>query len=319
MGESAMDHPVCGSLQSMRIATWSLILAAVCLAAQTPTRGQTQKRFKTAEEAVQTVIKAAKANNATELLAIFGADAEDLFSSGDKVADRRARQLILVALNEKWSLSSQGPKTKTLIIGNEEWPYPIPLVKDKAGWSFDTAAGREEILYRRIGRNELSTIKTCRVYVAAQKEYAEKSHDGKPTGLYAQKLASQPGKQDGLFWKAGPGEELSPLGEFAAEASSEGYSRADSGPTPFHGYLFRLLTAQGSAAPGGAKSYISNGEMRDGFALIAYPAEYRDSGVMTFIVNHDGIVYEKDLGEETVKVASQINEYNPDKSWRKAQ
>jgi hypothetical protein len=311
-----MCHLIFGSRHTW-LAALGLLIVVAAASAQSTTAEQTQKRFATAEEAVQTVIKAAKANNKTELLAIFGAGAEDLFSSGDKIADRRARQLILVALNEKWSLTSQGPNTKTLVIGNEEWPYPIPLVKDKGGWSFDTAAGREEILYRRIGRNELSTIKACRIYITAQKEYAEKSHDGQPAGLYAQKLASQPGKQDGLFWKVGPGEELSPLGEFAAQASSEGYSRGDSGPTPFHGYLFRLLTAQGPAAPGGAKSYVSNGEMKDGFALIAYPAEYRKSGVMSFIVNQDGVIYEKDLGEETVKVASQTTQYNPDSSWRK--
>jgi hypothetical protein len=263
------------------------------------------------------VIKAARTDDRAELLAIFGAGAEDLLSSGDKIADKRARQVILVALKEKWSLSSQGPDTKTVLIGNEDWPYPIPLVKDKTGWRFDTAAGRQEILYRRIGGNELSTIKALHVYVTAQKEYAEKSHDGKAAGLYAQRLASQPGKQDGLFWKTAPGEELSPLGEFAAEASSEGYSRSDSGPTPFHGYLFRPLKAQGPAAPGGAKSYITNGEMKGGFALVAYPAEYRKSGVMTFIVNQEGIVHEKDLGEKTLQLAAGMTEYNPDSSWRK--
>jgi len=312
-----MCHFILRSDRYARIAALGLVIVAAAASPQGATADQAQRRFATAEEAVKTVIKAAKANNRTELLAILGADAEDLLSSGDKVADRRARQLILVALNEKWSLASQGPNTKTLVIGNEEWPYPIPLVKDKTGWRFDTAAGREEILYRRIGRNELSTIKTCLTYVKAQKEYAQKGHDGKAAGLFAQKLGSEPGKQDGLFWKSGPGEELRPLGEFAAQASSEGYSRSDSGPTPFHGYVFRLLKAQGPAAPGGAKNYVSNGEMKGGFALVAYPAEYRDSGVMTFIVNQDGIVYEKDLGEKTVQMASQTTEYNPDSSWRK--
>src|SRR5262245_24042085 len=313
-----MDLFILRTFQSAKLTAGVLMLVAVALAAQNSASQQTnQKRFGTAEEAVQSVIKAAKANNRAEMLAILGADAEDLLSSGDKVADMRARQLILVALNEKWSLSSQGPNTKTLIIGNEEWPYPIPLVKDKGGWKFDAAAGRQEILYRRIGRNELSTIKSCRVYLTAQKEYAAKSHDGKPVGLFAQKFASDTGKQDGLFWKSGPGDDLSPLGEFAAQAASEGYSRADSGPTPLHGYLFRLLTAQGSAAPGGAKSYIVNGEMKGGFALLAYPAEYRNSGVMTFIINQDGIIYEKDLGQQTAQAASKINEYNPDSSWHK--
>jgi hypothetical protein len=306
-------------LQFIKLTACALTIAAAALAAQNPAAQPTRKRFSTAEEAVQSVIKAAKANNQAELLEIFGAAAEDLISSGDKVADKRARQVILVAVKEKWELTSQGPNTKTLIIGNEKWPYPIPLVKDKGGWSFDTAAGREEILYRRVGRNELSTIKSCRVYVQAQKEYAQKSHDGKAAGLYAQKTSSEPGKQDGLYWKSGPGEELSPLGEFAAQASAEGYARSDSGPTPFHGYLFRPLTAQGPAAPGGAKSYISDGEMKSGFALVAYPADYRNSGVMTLIVNQDGVIYERDLGEKTAQLATQITAYNPDKSWRKVQ
>jgi hypothetical protein len=306
------------SLQSARLAACGLIIAAVALVAQNTAAEQTQKRFATAEEAAQTVIKAAKADNKTELLAIFGPEAADLLSSGDPVADRRAREVILVALKEKWFLTGHGPNAKTLVIGNEEWPYPIPLVKDKGGWRFDTSAGREEILYRRIGRNELSTIRACQVYVRAQKEYAVKSHDGKAAGLFAKKMASEPGKQDGLFWRVGPGEDLSPLGEFAAQASSEGYSHGDSGPTPFHGYLFRVLTAQGPAAPGGAKSYISNGEMKSGFALVAYPAEYRKSGVMTFIVNQDGVVYEKDLGEQSAEIASRMTEYNPDSSWRKS-
>jgi type II secretory pathway pseudopilin PulG len=313
-----MCHFIFRSLH-MRLAVLGLLIVVAAASARSATAEQTQKRFATAEEAVQGVIKAAKTNNQAELLVIFGTDAEDLFSSGDKVADKRSRQVILVAIKEKWKLASQGRNTKTLIIGNEEWPYPIPLVKDKGGWRFDTAAGREEILYRRVGRNELSTIQACRVYLKAQKEYAAQSHDGNPAGLYAQKLSSEPGKQDGLYWKVNPGEGFSPLGEFAAQASAEGYTRSDKGPTPFHGYLFLPLTAQGPAAPGGAKSYISNGEMKSGFALIAYPAEYRNSGVMTFMMNQDGVIFEKDLGEKTAQVASQITEYNPDKSWRKIQ
>jgi hypothetical protein len=303
----------------MRLTALGLLIFVAAAAAQSTPAEQTQKRFATAEEAVQSIIKAAKADDRAELLAIFGKDAEDLLSSGDKVADKRARQVILVAVKEKWKLTSQGPNTKTLIIGNEEWPYPIPLVKDKGGWRFDTAAGREEVLYRRIGRNELRTIQACRVVLKAQREYAAQSHDGKPAGLFAQKFGSQPGKQDGLYWKVGPGEDLSPLGEFAAQASSEGYSRSDSSPIPLHGYFFRVVTAQGPAAPGGKKSYISDGAMKNGFALIAYPADYRNSGVMTFMVNQDGVIYERDLGEKTVQLASQITEYNPDKSWRKVQ
>src|SRR5262245_14649323 len=288
MGEHSMYHFILSSLQSKRLVACGLMMVATALAAQNTIAQQNQRRFKTAEEAVKSAIKAAKTNNRAEMLEIFGADAEDLLSSGDKVADRRARQVILAALNEKWSLANEGPNTKILVIGNEKWRYPIPLVKDSGSWRFDTAAGREEILFRRIGRNELNTIRACGVYLRAQKEYAAKSHDGKPAGLYAQKFASQPGKQDGLYWKVGEGEELSPLGEFVADAAPEGAPSGASGPTPFNGYLFRLLTAQGAAAPGGAKSYISNGEMKDGFALLAYPAEYRKTGVMAFIVNQDG-------------------------------
>ena len=312
-----MCHFIFNNPPCMWLVAFGLMMLPAALSAENGAAQQSQKRFAKAEEAVQSLVKAAKTDNKAELLAIFGAEAEDLLSSGDPVADRRAREVVLVAFNERWRLVSLSPSAKTLLIGNEEWPYPVPLVKDSGGWRFDTAAGKEEILFRRIGRNELSTIRACRVYVRAQKEYAAKGHDGKAAGLYAQKFGSQAGKQDGLYWKVGPGEELSPLGELAAQAALEGYSRDRAGPIPFHGYLFRLLTAQGPDAPEGARNYISKEEMRSGFALIAYPAEYRKSGVMTFIVNQDGVIYEKDLGEETVQLASQVKEYNPDTSWRK--
>lgn len=282
--------------------------------------GQGQKSFSSPEEAVKAMVDAAKAGNTEELLAIFGPEAKELLSSGDPVADRRQREVVLVALGEGWKLVNKKGGTKELIIGNEDWPFPIPLVKEPSGWRFDTAAGKDEILARRVGRNELSVIQVCATYVHAQEVYAKVGHDGKPAGLYAQKIRSEPGRQDGLYWEAKPGEKPSPLGELAAQAAEEGYAPGqNTAPVPFHGYYFHVLTAQGKSAPGGAKSYLETGDLKDGFALVAWPAEYANSGVMTFIINQAGVVYQKDLGEETAKLASQMKDYNPDKTWRKAQ
>jgi hypothetical protein len=280
-------------------------------------KSQVQKTFPTAEGAVEAMIEAAKADNLDELSAIFGPGSEDLLSSGDPVADRRQREVVLAAFHQSWKLVDRGPDTRELIIGNEEWPFTVPLVKDQDGWRFDSAAGEEEILARRIGRNELSVIEICMTYWQAQNVYAKRGHDGKPAGIYAQKMASDPGQQDGLYWSVRHGEKESPLGVLAAQAAVDGYAGKGSaaGPTPFYGYLFRILTAQGKDAPGGAKSYIADGEMKEGFALVAYPVEYGDSGVMTFIISQDGILYQKDLGEDTAKTALQIKEYNPDTSW----
>jgi hypothetical protein len=282
--------------------------------------GQTQKVFPTPEEAVQALVEAAKAGNTDELLAIFGPEAKEILSSGDPVADRRQREVVVVALGEGWRLVDHESGAKELIIGHEAWPFPIPLVKEANGWRFDTEAGADEILARRVGRNELTVIQICRTYPNAQQVYASVGHDGKPQGIFAQKIRSGEGKQDGLYWPARPGEKLSPLGDLAAQAAEEGYGVGQqSGPIPFHGYFFRILTAQGPAAPGGATSYVVNGDMTGGFALVAWPAEYGNSGVMTFIVNQDGIVYEKDLGEETAALAGQIKDYNPDETWTRVE
>jgi len=300
----------------------AVLLVVIGLSAL-PAAGQAQKSFATPEEAVKALVSAAKAENMEELLAILGPEAKDVLSSGDPVADRLNRQVVLTAFDQQWKLEEEVSGVKTVVIGYEDWPLPIPLVKEESGWRFDTAAGKEEILFRRIGRNELNTIQACRMYVQVQNEYASRGHDGMPEGLFAQKFASDPGKQNGLYWPAKPGEPLSPLGEFVAEASSEGYLREGTNPNPaprpFHGYYFRILTAQGPAAPGGAQSYVVNGNMTGGFALVAWPAEYGNSGIMTFIVNHDGIVYEKDSGEDTAAIASQMKDYNPDDTWRKAE
>jgi Protein of unknown function (DUF2950) len=201
-----------------------------------------------------------------------------------------------------------------LIMGREDWPFPIPLVRKDGTWRFDTAAGREEILYRRIGRNELDAIETCLAYVDAQQEYAERGVAG--NGVYAQRIVSRPGKKDGLYWPAQSGTDESPLGELAASAAAEGY-RAGQQRAPYHGYYYKVLTRQGPNAPGGALDYVVRGNMIGGFALVAYPAEYRNSGVMTFLVSHQGNVYEKDLGPDTARIAAGMTAFNPDNSWRR--
>ena len=301
----------------------TLAVATVAITAMflvtTAAQAQSQKTFATPEEAVKAAVAAAKADNKPELIAIFGPEAEEILSSGDPVADRQQRQVVLAAFTQGWRVENRKGGGKEVIVGDEDWPFPIPLVKETAGWRFDTAAGKEEVLARRIGRNELSVIGICRTYGDGQKVYASAGHDGKPAGTYAQKIRSEAGKQDGLYWATKPGEPLSPLGELAAEAAEEGYKADPSktGPQPFHGYYFRILTAQGAAAPGGAKSYVVNGDMTGGYALVAWPAEYANSGIMTFTVNHDGILYQKDLGEETAKMAGAMKEYNPDKTWKK--
>jgi len=202
-----------------------------------------------------------------------------------------------------------------LIVGDEQWPFPVPLAKSGDQWQFDAEAGKREVLARRIGRNELGVIDLCGAYVGLQKEYAADSHDGKQSGLYAQRLRSTPGHQDGLYWETNPGEQTSPLGDLAAQAAEEGYAKDQTEGSPFWGYRFRIVTAQGASAPGGKKNYVVNGDMSGGFALVAYPAKYGSSGVMTFVVNQDGKVYQKDLGKDTSSLAAEIKEYGPDDSW----
>lgn len=284
-------------------------------AAAAAARGDAQQaRFATPERAVEALTAAAKAADTPAMLSIFGPQGRDILSSGDAVADARARDVFVIAAAQKWSLDKTDPNRRELVIGNEEWPFPIPLVRDDQGWRFDTDAGKKEVRARRIGRNELSAIGICETYVIAQKQYAAEGRDGAPAGRYASKIRSTPGRHDGLYWPTQPGERLSPLGDLAAQASSEGYTKADTptqGPRPFRGYYFRILTRQGPTAPGGAKDYVVDGQMTAGYALIAYPVEYGNSGVMTFIVNQDGVVREADLGPDTAKVAGAITEYDP--------
>lgn len=289
---------------------------AVRVSAQAPV----QRTFPYAEDAVRALIDATKAGKLDELLKIFGSDAQELVESTDAATARKNQEVFSVAAAEKWHLVDQGASRKTLVIGNEDWPFPVPLVKGSGGWRFDTAAGKEEVVARRIGRNELAAIGTCRTYVTAQRDYAKEGRDGKPAGLFATAFRSDDGKRNGLYWPTGRGERGSPLGDLVAKASVEGRQLGETAqPLPFYGYYFRILTEQGAAAPGGAKSYLANGELSGGFALVAWPSQYDATGVMTFIVNQAGVVYQKDLGPQTATAAAGLKAYNPDSSWHKVQ
>jgi hypothetical protein len=278
-----------------------------------------QKTFASAEEAVKALIDAAKAGNQEELMAIFGPAAKDVLSSGDAVEDRTVRERFVKAYEAKNALVQDGDARAVLQIGPHDWPFPIPIVKKNQQWSFDTKKGKEELNNRRIGRNELNTIQTSLAYVDAQREFAAKDRDTDGLFEYAQKFVSTPGAKDGLYWEAKPGEEESPFGDLFARATREGYKKTDNKPTPYHGYYFKILKAQGKNAPGGAYDYVVKGRMIGGFGMVAYPANYGVSGVMTFVVNHDGIVYEKNLGKDTAKTAQAMKLFNPDKTWKKAE
>jgi hypothetical protein len=295
-----------------------LCLALFAHALVASAQASAQRTFATPEEAVRALAAAAAGAGMDGLRSIFGPDAQELIDSSDEATSRRNREVFTVAFAEGWRLLSQGATHRTLIVGNEGWPFPVPLTKTGKRWHFDAAAGKEEVLARRIGRNELAAIGICREYVAAQRQYAREGHDGRAQGLFATRFNSEPGTHNGLYWPAGRGEPRSPLGDLVAQASEEGRPLGTNrtGPTPFHGYYFRILTAQGAAAPGGARSYVVDGGMSQGFALVAWPAQYDATGVMTFIVNQDGIVHETDLGTEAGATAAAMTAYNPDASWR---
>jgi hypothetical protein len=276
--------------------------------------GALAQEYKTPDEAATALIGAAKAADRPALMRVLGPGSAEIVSSGDEVADASARKRVIEAYDTKHQVVMEGADKAVLVIGNEEWPFPIPLVRKDGIWRFDTAAGRDEILFRRIGRNELNAIQASLAYVDAQQEYAEKGIGG--NGVYAQRIVSQPGKKDGLYWPAQSGDDESPLGELAAAASAAGY-RAGQERAPYHGYYYKILTRQGANAPGGALDYIARGKMIGGFALVAYPAEYRNSGVMTFIVNHQGNIYQKDLGPDTAGIASGMTAFNPDSTWQR--
>jgi hypothetical protein len=301
----------------------SVVFAAVIILLSIPLQSYAapakQKTFASAEEAVKALIDAAKAGNQEELMAIFGPAAKDVLSSGDAVEDKEVRERFVRAYEAKNALVQDGDAKAVLQIGPHDWPFPIPIVKKNQQWSFDTKKGKEELNNRRIGRNELSTIQTSLAYVDAQREYAAKDRDTDGLFEYAQKFLSTPGAKDGLYWEAKPGEEESPFGDLFARATREGYKKTDNKPVPYHGYYFKILKAQGKNASGGAYDYVVKGRMIGGFGMVAYPANYGVSGVMTFVVNHDGIVYEKNLGKDTAKIAQAMKQFNPDKTWKKAE
>ena len=279
-------------------------------------RSVPQKDFASAEEAAQALVAAAQSDDTRALLEVLGKEAEPVVGSGDPVQDKNSREQFLQGYATAHQLDTSVEGVTTLEVGSDDWPFPFPIVQHNGRWRFDSTAGVEEMVNRRVGANELSTIQSCLAFVDAQREYYVRNAEKDPLLHFAQKLVSTEGRKDGLYWPAAGDEELSPLGEGFARARSEGYFvESDSKATPYHGYVYRLLTAQGPNAAGGAYDYMVRDKMLGGFALIASPAEYGSSGVMTFIVNHDGVVFSKDLGPDTAKAALSLEAFDPDKSW----
>ncbi|MGY6276656.1 DUF2950 domain-containing protein [Methylomonas sp. MgM2] len=275
------------------------------------------KTFPNPDDAAKALLEAVTSDDKDQLISLFGSSEADLISSGDDVEDKKNRLEFANLAKEKMLVEPVDETKSILHVGNADWSFPIPIVKLGEAWQFDAEQGREEILNRRIGRNELNTVAAMRGYVEAQFEYAGSDWDGNSVSEYAQKLMSEPGKFDGLFWEAEEGQPQSPLGPLIAEARAQGYKQKGQNEknAPYHGYYYRILTRQGRNAPGGKYDYIINGNMIAGFGLIAFPAQYASSGIMTFMVNHQGKTYQKDLGPKTEKVVAKIKEYDPDSTW----
>lgn len=291
------------------------VLIIACLLCISGVKAE-QRYFSTPQSAVDELVVNVKANDESKLLQVLGAQAKPIVESGDSVENEANRQQFLKAYTENNTLHKVSDTQYQLVVGKDNWEFPIPLLKNVKGWYFDTKAGKQEILKRRIGRNELSTMNALLAYVDAQREYYLKNPEHGKTNAYAQKLISSPNKRDGLYYPVQTGEAPSPLGEFFAKASAAGYRHSKSGPQPYLGYYYRILNGQGKAAEGGAFHYLVNGQFISGHALIAWPAAYGNSGIMTFIVNQDGMIYEKNLGAKTPEVVNKITQFNPDKSWQ---
>jgi len=301
-------------LVTLSIATTIALSATVCFAQQA-----NEKTFASPGAAALALYDAAKANDQQALTAIFGSNSGDILHTGDSVVDNNMRTDFIKRYDQMHRVVLEPNGEATLYIGSENWPLPIPIVKNNGGaWYFNTEEGAKEILYRRVGRNENDAIEILHTLVEAQHDYANETHDGDKDKHYALKFISDDGKQNGLYWKTGDNDAPSPIGPLLVSAAGEGYTVQQGKPTPYHGYYYRILTKQGAAAKGGTKEYVVNGKLTRGFAFVAYPSDYRNSGVVTFIVNQDGTVYEKDLGSDTDKIASSMTEYNPDKTWSPA-
>lgn len=298
----------------MTLATLLLVSSIGFMSAEPPAA----KVYPTALAAADALLVAGDQKDTAALFEVLGPGSKEVISSGDETMDRSNRETFILAARDKTTLYSLSPTTVFLMVGDDDWPFPVPIVKGEKGWTWDTAAGKAEVLSRRIGRDELSTIDICRAFVQAQREYALANPDTKRVGVYAQRLLSTEGKRDGLYWPAKDGEPASPMGPLVAKASLDGYTAVagSSGPRPFYGYCFKILRSQGKDAPGGAKDYVKDGHMTGGFALVAWPAEYGNSGIKTFLVNQTGIIFEKDLGPKTGEVAKAIETYNPDLTWK---
>ena len=301
------------------LARLAALLALFALLTAMPAGAATaqQKIFSSPQEAARELAAASKAHDHQAMIALLGGGAASIVFSGDPVADRASEDRFAQAYEEANRLDMQGDAKAILLVGKDDWPLPFPLVKSQSGWRFDARQGQEEVLTRRIGRNELAVIQVLQAYVDAQQEYYLRNPQKNELLCYAQKAGSSKGKRDGLYFPVGEGEPPSPLGPLFAKAQAEGYKLAEDGkPVPYHGYFYRILKAQGPAAKNGAYDYVVRGKMIGGFALVAYPAAYANSGVMTFIVSHDGVAYQKDLGPETAAVAGRMSRFNPDGSWK---
>jgi hypothetical protein len=293
---------------------------AILFAGCSKTAKSSYQVFASPDDAGNGLLTAAKSGDPNTIIAVFGPDSKDIVVTGDPVQDKNTADLFISEYGamHRWRKMPDG--SQTLLIGANNFPFPIPLKKNAAGqWYFDVAAGRDEILMRRIGRNELDVMNVCMALADAQAEYFSERHADGSTHQFAMKFISDTGKQNGLYWESPEGQPKSPLGPLAAFATNEGYSLKPDSHVPFHGYYFHMLTRQGSNVPGGAKDYVVKGKMTGGFAFVAYPAEYRNSGVMTFIINQDGVLLQKDLGSATTQTAAAMTEFDPDPSWTPAQ
>lgn len=304
-----------------RLAMLAVLLAAFATASPAsaaPPAPQPAQAFAKPEEAVAALVSALGTHDTRVLRTIFGAGGERIIASGDPVADRNGREAFLKSYAEAHMLTPQGDARQVLVIGNSRWPFPVPLVRADNAWRFDAAAGAQELINRRIGRNELMTIRTLLAMVEAQKDYFDRVQRGSGAGAYARQFRSSPGAQDGLYWDAAAGEAPSPLAPLLDQAQDEGYPGGqghNGAQVPHYGYLYRILSAQGPSAFGGAKDYVRNGAMSGGFAILAWPVKYGTSGVVTFIVNGDGVVFQKDLGPTTARIAAAMRKFDPDVTW----